>query len=257
MKKSHFCLVVLLFTQVIGAQGTLLNPLTSFPPQVFSHQMMFDYVNDEIQRINPRLPFRLISTPEWADYVNFHHFVPLVYEGVPEGYQFDYNWKPMDRQERIKTVRLPTGEVTEEGKFVVWVDRCNYFQYSEQECRSWLRTLVSHENRHYSQWLEIAEQAVRRVGSRGQPRNAEDLRKIPQAFDEFMKVWSNGPHYQCREVEVFSAQMEAGEMPPTPVFLNTLLVYYKKCLASQIVEFVPGLVRARQVLRAHDMNADQ
>lgn len=41
-----------------------------------------------------------------------------------------------------------------------------------------------------------------------------------------MKTWADGAHYQCREVEVYTKQIENGEIPRDDLFVRRLQGLY-------------------------------
>jgi hypothetical protein len=182
--------------------------------------------------------------------------VPLTVEGVPEGFVFDYNWDAnLSKQDRIAKVRLPTAEVTEEGRFVIWWNRCNFYELTEQECRGFIKIAVSHEAQHYNQWLTLARRTVDILGLKIEtPKNIDELRKIEGAEKVFMKMWSDGAHYQCREVEVYTRQMLTGEMPiDMPGRLKNLQNYYVGCGGSKHAEeFREFLQSAKQLFDTNE-----
>ncbi|MBI4057140.1 MAG: hypothetical protein HY399_06285 [Elusimicrobia bacterium] len=209
------------------------------PPQTFSKEQIDAWILEEIQKANSRMEYKLRETEEWSNYVNFHHYVSLTYDGVPEGYRFNFNWPAqLDKQTRIKTVPLPLGEVTETGKLMFWKDSCNFYELTSSECKSSIHTIVTHEARHFTQWQTLAGEAIQKITGeklKNPPMNIEELSRIPGARETFMSKWAAGPHYQCREVEVYSTQASAGEASKEFIkqSIELLAAYYKGCKNSQ------------------------
>lgn len=223
------------------------------PPTRYSYSLMKKWVERTRKEIAPQIPsIDLVDTPEWSDYVNNHHFVPLSCDGVPEGFVVDFNWdghKGSANDHR----KLPTGEMTDEGKFLLWWDFCNFREYSRRECKDFIRWIVSHERGHHTQWLHLAVAA--QVKARDASTGGEFPKQIGQitsnAADEFKKRWNNCAHYQCREVEVYAAQIASGEMSRemANARLGMLNEYDVGCRSSQWTEeFYPALDRAGAIL---------
>lgn len=236
------------------------------PPQKFSAQQIEDWIRSEAGTIRPNLPVKVLTTEAWSDYVNYHHFVPLSVEGVPDGYVFDYNWVEGENPRR----RLPTAEVTESGAFLFWGDRCNYYDLTEQECRDFIRLAVKHEAHHFDQWQRIAVSALSFLGYDVNPSQLpsalSDLSSYEGATEAFMRVWADPGHYQCREVEAYTTQIENGEMSDSSLGgvdfqrrLQTLHTYANGdensagCAHSKWAsEFSPYLEKAGDIFKKHD-----
>ncbi len=182
------------------------------PPEKFSKQQIEAWVKEEAQTIGLDLPIDLVETEEWADYVNHHHFVPNSVEDIPEGYEFDYNWAKDENPRR----GLPCAEVIETGQFRLWWDRCNYYEMPEDKCRQFIKGAVRHEYGHYIQWQKIAITVLSAIGynvdSKKLPAILTDVEAFAGAKEAFMRIWADPAHYQCREVEVYTTQIENGEM---------------------------------------------
>jgi len=180
------------------------------PPVIFTRQKMQEWLGEEITKSRPNLPLELVDTEEWADYVNHHHFVPGTIEGLPENFEFDYNWSP-EKPHRA----LPSAELTEKGRLMVWWQRCNYHELNEKQCQDYIHMVVAHEGRHFDQWQRIAVNALTFLGYDVAPKNLpdsiEDIDAFKGAREAFMRVWADGAHYQCREVEVYASQITSGE----------------------------------------------
>lgn len=227
--------------------------VTSYPVEIYSKQQMFSWLRAELDKINPELELKLYSGQEWSDYVNYQHFVPLTLEGVPEGYVFNYNWDAtLTKEERIKKIKMPSAEVTEQGQFIMWRDRCNFYEFNESECKRYIAMVVSHEAQHYAQWLRLSKRTIEKLGlAVTTPRTLDEIKKIEGAEQVFMSMWTDGAHYQCREVEVYSTQFLNGEMDITlPGRLKTLENYYQGCVVSEHRdEFGQFLQRSEKLFR--------
>lgn len=106
--------------------------------------------------------------------------------------------------------------MTETGEFLLWWERCNYYDMSEEKCRTFIRTAVRHEARHFDQWQRIAVNVLTILGQAVRTNKLlsklDELDKYAGARKAFMNVWADPAHYQCREVEVYTQQIETGEM---------------------------------------------
>jgi hypothetical protein len=111
--------------------------------------------------------------------------------------------------------------------------------------------IVKHENGHYRPWQQLANEAVRQLNRTETPRDLEELRRIPGAERIFMLKWKSGPHYQCCEVEVYTNQMLANEMPRNSLpYVTRMLMYYNGCQASEFrADFASFLETARGIFR--------
>lgn len=217
---TNFILLTILFASQAQAQSEVR--VTLFPPELHSIQTMTTWAEGVAHAVNPGLQVKLLKTQDWADYINNHHFVPLTIEGVPEGYKFDFNfYATPTRNQTLAPATLPAAEVTEEGKFIMWDNICNFLKYEERKCKELITMVVKHENEHYRQWLQIATEAVRRLNRTETPKDLDELRQIPGAEEIFMRKWASGAHYQCREVEVYVAQMRSNEMPRGLALIST------------------------------------
>jgi hypothetical protein len=86
--------------------------------------------------------------------------------------------------------------------------------------------------------------------------------------EAFMKIWADGAHYQCREVDVYATQIENGDMQknvgsPTDFNrrLKNMYVYANGdqnspgCANSKwAIEFKPYLNKAAQLLKEHNFD---
>jgi len=189
------------------------------------------------------------DTPQWSDYVNHGHFVPKACDPFTAAGATNFDVQKvkdpqsgalvdMDVDSRRK-IALPIAEVTETGKFILWGDVCNFYQVGPDICAAQIFATAAHEGRHFTQWQAIAKEAVENaygmnLNQSAIPINLDQLRqRYPNAVDAFMKKWTDGRHYQCREVEVYGAQLEKGEIPKEALkdadFLKTMAFYYNGC----------------------------
>jgi hypothetical protein len=173
-------------------------------------------VSDIIASMGSRYPeglrVKLLNTEQWADYVNHHHFVPLTCEGLKEGQHFDFNWVPGETpEERKKKHHLPSAEVIETGEFLFWWGRCAYFDETEETCSKLLTSYIDHEVGHFRQWERLV------------------------ANGTFESKWSSCGEYQCREVEVYLAEINGAGMRKDILLsrLPTLSEYGAGCRKSE------------------------
>ena len=204
----RFLVVMVLFIPIAGfAQSKLTEP-----PIKFTKEQIQTWMDAEVATINPALPATLYETEEWQDYINEHHFVPLTLEGVPDGYKFDFNWVENETPRR----GLPTAEVIETGEFIFWWNKCNYYDLSEDACKKFINLVTTHENIHYSQWQRIAINVLTALGQKIStdklPTKISDLEAVTGGKEAFMRIWADGGHYQCREVEAYVRQIENKEI---------------------------------------------
>lgn len=224
---------------------------------------------------------KFLSSEVWGDYVNHHHFVNIQTEGVPEGYKFEYSFKMDDfwNLPEGKSPRgLPTAEIVETGEFYYWWEKYNYYALDEKKTTDHIHLVIDHELYHYLQWQRIVSNAMVMGGC---IQNTNDNHspvmgiKIPSTLsqlreecgneivDSFMKVWSDPAHYQCREVEVYSTQVEQNQVQTIGKdvfvkFLKNLKNYLKGeagnpysigCENSMWkAEFMPYVLQANQQL---------
>lgn len=226
----------------------------------------------------------LQSSEVWSNYVNEHHFVDLRTEGVPEGFKFDYNWKREDfwnLPEGKKARGLPTAEIIETGDFYYWWERYNYYGMDQAATEKHIRLVVDHELYHYLQWKRIVSNAivmgacVQNMNDKKQPvlaiRIPATLAELKDTCGEevtnlFMKEWTDPAHYQCREVEVYSTQIEDGSMSNAePDYFSRLVnnlnnylngeaenPYSVGCKNSMWAgEFMPYVQKANRLLQVH------
>ncbi len=236
------------------------NESLSYPPETISPkdlgEMLDSLRGDERSHSDRVLPeIKLMKTAAWSNYVNFEHFGPLTFEGIPEGHTFDYSWDktltPEERQKRL----LPAAEVTESGQFLLWDNYCNYYEIPAARCRSTLQLIFRHEVRHYQQWRKLAPERPSSPSRRKKPvsdlSSLLDLEKMPGAKVEFMKKWGNGPHYQCREVEVYTDQYLDKEITAAHLSaarLKRLEGYFKGCRQGPWkAEFEPAMKNAERL----------
>ncbi|MBM3265258.1 MAG: hypothetical protein FJY97_17805 [candidate division Zixibacteria bacterium] len=170
----------------------------------------------------------LVDTSEWAAYVNFRHFVSLTAEGAPDGHGYNFNYYA-DKTPKS----LPVGEITETGVFVMWKQVLAYYDIPRPFYASYLSDIVSHELRHYRQWQTLATEAMRMVGQdiAQTPRTRSDL--SDEAFVTFMEKWGDIAHYQGRELDVYTAQVREGELPPALLAAPHVRHYYERAKGSR------------------------
>jgi hypothetical protein len=140
--------------------------------------------------------------------------------------------------------------VIETGEFNFWWNRCNFKQMPEEKCKWLIDVIVKHESRHYDQWKNIATNTLKSLGESRTPVTLKDLESTEGAVKKFMSVWSDVAHYQCREVEDYSMQIQTGEMP-SDFFaerIPMMMWYTQKCEASKWKdEFQPHILRAKEI----------
>jgi len=228
------------------------------PPEIYSRETIESWINEAKKNLRPNLPVKIMGTAEWSNYINFHHFTPLDadphHADIPGKAAYDFNWS----EDTYIQNGLPTAEVTETGEFHFWWNRCNYKKMSLEKCKWFINLVVNHEGRHHDQWKEIALKVANKSnivfkaedGTPYFPSTLKDLEKYPDVKLEFLKIWSDPAHYQCREVEVYSIQLLNGEFPS---FLYGERIpymnwYAEKCAASTwSADFAPHLQRAKEV----------
>ncbi len=207
----------------------LLNSVSIFaqaptePPLLYSKSWYEAVLVQELSRFAPGMEYRLLDTQEWSNYLHFDHFVSVVYEGLPADHRWDFSWPPKPG------ALIPFGEVDENGKFLAWWPACNFFRLDEKTCRAYIRLVVMHEAGHYQQWRALS----------GTP--------------EFMARWTDGRHYQCREVEVYTWQIETGVAALEPFCDGghpLKNVYYPGCAGSRWkADFAMALATLEKLLR--------
>lgn len=193
----------------------------SHPPELYSRAQITAWVQEVRDQVRPNMPVRIMSTAEWSNYINFHHMTPRDAdphggEAVVEKHEpYDFNWSEAATQKG-----LPTAELTETGEFYMWWNRCNFFKHDEAKCKTVIRMIISHEARHYDQWRAIALSVLNDAGimlsdDKQEPRMPSTVADFPtpEVREKFMAIFTNVAHYQCREAEVYSAQLINGEMP--------------------------------------------
>jgi hypothetical protein len=165
---------------------------------------------------------RLAGVQEWATYVNYHHFVPLTAEGLPEDHGYNFNY-----YEDAEPKSLPVAEITETGEFVLWWQVLSYYGVPRNLYDRFIANVVSHELRHYRQWQRLAQDALREAGqpAGSPPRIRSDLSE--EAFSRFMQKWGDIAHYQGRELDVYAAQIRAQELPPMLLLAPHIRSYYE------------------------------
>lgn len=221
-----------LLAQAAPRSGNFIDP-----PVIHSKEQIAAWIQESLEKINPEIRFELMNGKDWSNYVNFHHFVPLTYDGVPPNHRFDFSWIE-DRNKR-DSAEFPTAEVTETGKFTMWWNFCNFFEMPVEKCRDYIHGVTAHEAGHFRQWQTLATTAIEQVWGNKPSKVPTDLAQLEQilgAREVFMKKWTDGPHYQCREVEVYTAQILKGEISNqmlNPPFLEQLYMYYSGCNNSQ------------------------
>lgn len=260
-------LAISLASQMGFAQTNIHDGMTeadfTHPPEMYSRETIEKWINEAKQNLRPNLPVRVMSTAEWSNYMNFHHFTPLDadphHADIHGTAAYDYNWS----EDTYADKGLPTAEVTETGEFNFWWNRCNFKKMSEEKCKWFINLVVNHEGRHHDQWKEVALRVINRknITVRAQdgtpyfPSTLKDLESHPEAKAEFLKIWSDPAHYQCREVEVYSIQFLNGEFPS---FLYAERIpymtwYAEKCEASKwSSDFQPHLQRAKEIAKWWD-----
>jgi len=183
------------------------------------------------------------DTPAWSDYINHGHFVPKACDPIGSEEQTDFVALAKKDLNTRRAMALPVAEVTETGKFILWGDICNFYGVDENACAGMIIVAATHEARHFAQWQAIAKEVIEsaygvKLRPSGVPMNLDELKaKYPNAVGAFMKKWTDGRHYQCREVEVYGAQIEAKEIPEeylsSETFFDITGFYYAGCKSSK------------------------
>ena len=191
-------------------------PLSKLPPKfpfepspvIFNKEVIQEMVTKSVETLTKSLGITqppkvsLHGTNDWANYVNYHHFVPLTAEGVPTGHGLNFTYNDGRPQ------GLPIGELIETGEMILWWESCNYYESTKSECARSIHRLVAHELRHFMQWKKLFESSAQ-------------------------KKWFDVAHYQCREVEVYVAQAANQERDKRDLYGPSVLQYVKACQDSQ------------------------